>query len=108
MREDVKAYELKDAVVACELKEDVKAYGDNKLVIPIPDTVPDAVKVVHSMSWVIVDPDDIVKFPDDKVKQPDAFNRPVTTKPWPILQAFTINNPPPILAELLTINAPTV
>ena len=63
----------------------VVAYGDNKLVTAAPPIDPvDTVKFVHVMSWVIVDPDDTVKFPDDKVKKTDAFNPPVTTKPWHI------------------------
>ena len=54
MREDVKAYELKDGVVA---------YGDNKLFIPVPDTDPDIDIDVHVISCAIVDPVDTVKFP---------------------------------------------
>ena len=44
------------------------AYGDNKLVNPVPDTVPDAVKLVHVISSAIVDPVVTIKFPLDNIK----------------------------------------
>jgi len=79
------------------LKEDVKAYGNNKLVIPVPDTVPDAVKVVHVMSCVMVDPVDTVKFPLGNTillahtKPPVILHPPlVMVKPLPTLAALFI------------------
>ena len=62
--------------MAYEDKDDVQAYGDNKLANPVPDTVPATDKDCKKL-----DPDDTVKFPLDNTILLATINPPVILQP---------------------------